>query len=138
MVLTKVFRQKEQAFVDMLNLLRWGNLDNEVIRTFKSLARPVHYTDGIGPTELCVPACRYGRISKFCRYPTRAEVERANTWKLDALDGAGSRYDATDTPGIDSYGERVTIMQMERLLDRLVAPRSARKLCSSRTSSKVI
>ncbi|KAL4068373.1 ATP-dependent DNA helicase PIF1 [Scleroderma yunnanense] len=109
MVLTKVFRQKEQAFVDMLNLLRWGNLDNEVIRTFKSLARPVHYTDGIGPTEL---------------YPTRAEVERANTWKLDALDGAGSRYDATDTPGIDSYGERVTIMQMERLLDRLVAPRS--------------
>lgn len=108
-VLTKVFRQKEQGFVDMLNLLRWGKTSGEVVRTFRSLARPVPYTDGIGPTEL---------------YPLRAEVERANRTRLDALPGSGTRYDATDTPGINSYGERVSLPQMERLLDRLVAPRS--------------
>lgn len=108
-VLTKVFRQKEQGFVDMLNQLRWGILDDEVIQTFKSLARHVHYTDGIGPTEL---------------YPTRAEVERANCSKLDALNSPAFRYDATDIPGIDSYGKEVTNLQMQSLLDRLVAPRS--------------
>ncbi|KAG1716791.1 hypothetical protein ID866_389 [Astraeus odoratus] len=99
----------DESFVNMLNLLRWGNLTKEVIQAFKSLARPVHYTDGIDPTEL---------------YPTRAEVERANWSRLEALSGATCRYEATDTPGIDSYGIRVTIPQMERVLDRLVSPRS--------------
>lgn len=108
-VLIKVFRQKEQSFVDMLNLLRWGVTSSEVVQAFRALARPVSYTDGIGPTEL---------------YPLRAEVERANRARLDALPGSGTRYDATDTPGINSYGEKVSIPQMERLLDRLVAPRS--------------
>ncbi|KAI6136943.1 P-loop containing nucleoside triphosphate hydrolase protein [Pisolithus sp. B1] len=108
-VLIKVFRQKEQSFVDMLNLLRWGVTNSEVVQAFRALARPVSYTDGIGPTEL---------------YPLRAEVERANRTRLDALPGSGTRYDATDTPGINSYGEKVSLPQMERLLDRLVAPRS--------------
>ncbi|KAI6032057.1 hypothetical protein BKA83DRAFT_94608, partial [Pisolithus microcarpus] len=97
------------GFVDMLNLLRWGVTSSEVVQAFRALARPVSYTDGIGPTEL---------------YPLRAEVERANRARLDALPGSGTRYDATDTPGINSYGEKVSIPQMERLLDRLVAPRS--------------
>lgn len=108
----------------MLNQLRWGILDDEVIQTFKSLARHVHYTDGIGPTELYVPTYFINRIPQICRYPTRAEVERANCSKLDALNSPAFRYDATDIPGIDSYGKEVTNLQMQSLLDRLVAPRS--------------
>lgn len=39
----------------MLNLLRWGALNDDAIQLFKRLSRHVPYTDGIGPTELCVP-----------------------------------------------------------------------------------
>ncbi|KIJ07606.1 hypothetical protein PAXINDRAFT_158369 [Paxillus involutus ATCC 200175] len=107
-VLTKVFRQKEQAFVDMLNLMRFGRLDDETIQAFYKLSRPLHYDDGIGPTQL---------------YPTRAEVNRANQTRLHALPGQIIQYDATDTAGSDSNGVRVSEQQMERLLERLVAPR---------------
>lgn len=40
-------------FVDMLNDLRFGNLNKEAIATFKALHRPLVYNDGIQPTELC-------------------------------------------------------------------------------------
>ncbi|KAL1747296.1 PIF1-like helicase-domain-containing protein [Schizophyllum fasciatum] len=52
--LTKVFRQKEQEFVDMLNELRFGTLKPETVRKLQALSRPVEYTDGIEPTGLCV------------------------------------------------------------------------------------
>jgi len=79
--------------------------------------------------ELAQPNCNVpksfiNRVSQFCRYPTRVEVERANCSKLDALNSPAFRYDATDTPGIDSYGKEVSDLQMQSLLDRLVAPRS--------------
>jgi ATP-dependent DNA helicase PIF1 len=67
-VLTKVFRQKDQSkafvlrqeivsmsfleFVDMLNAMRFGELDPSTVAAFKNLSRKVHYTDGIEPTEL--------------------------------------------------------------------------------------
>lgn len=54
-ILNKVFRQKDQAFVDMLNAMRFGNLDTKAIEEFKKLSRPVEYTDGIGPTQLYEP-----------------------------------------------------------------------------------
>ena len=50
--LTRVFRQKDQAFVDMLNAMRFGELGGPAIEEFKKLSRPVIYTDGIGPTQL--------------------------------------------------------------------------------------
>ncbi|KAF9229714.1 hypothetical protein BS17DRAFT_689311, partial [Gyrodon lividus] len=106
--LTKVFRQKEQAFVDMLNLMRFGKLDDEAIQAFHELSRPLRYDDGIGPTQL---------------YPTRSEVDRANQTRLHALPGQEIQYNATDSPGSDSNGARVSEQQMERLLERLVAPR---------------
>ncbi|KIK99927.1 hypothetical protein PAXRUDRAFT_404895 [Paxillus rubicundulus Ve08.2h10] len=76
-VLTKVFRQKEQAFVDMLNLMRFGRLDDETIQAFYKLSRPLYYDDGIGPTQL---------------YPTRAEVNRANQTRLHALPGQAIQW----------------------------------------------
>lgn len=47
-----MFRQKDQAFVDMLNAMRFGEMDGPAIEEFKKLSRPVIYTDGIGPTQL--------------------------------------------------------------------------------------
>ncbi|OAX43616.1 hypothetical protein K503DRAFT_680770, partial [Rhizopogon vinicolor AM-OR11-026] len=105
-VLTRVFRQKEQKFVDMLNAMRFGKLGADSIQAFGSLSRPVKYSDGIGPTQL---------------YPTRAEVDRANQARLNSLPGDSIRYEATDTPGRDSNDNLVSLESMKRLLERLVA-----------------
>ena len=50
--LTRVFRQKDQAFVNMLNAMRFGQMSGPAIEEFKKLSRPVKYEDGIGPTQL--------------------------------------------------------------------------------------
>ncbi len=68
MVLTKVFRQNDQsklirtkyncvdifaaAFVNMLNEMRFGRMQESTIEIFKSLSRKISYTDGIEPTEM--------------------------------------------------------------------------------------
>lgn len=52
MNLTKVFRQKDQTFVDMLNEMRFGKLSSTSAARFANLSREVVYTDGIEPTEL--------------------------------------------------------------------------------------
>lgn len=39
-------------FIDMLNDMRFGNMDDESAREFAALSREVHYEDGIEPTEL--------------------------------------------------------------------------------------
>ncbi|KAH7912988.1 hypothetical protein BJ138DRAFT_1147009 [Hygrophoropsis aurantiaca] len=51
-ILSKVFRQKDQDFVDMLNAMRFGQLEEQTIQAFKKLSRLVVYHDGIGPTQL--------------------------------------------------------------------------------------
>ncbi|KAF8557359.1 hypothetical protein OG21DRAFT_307551 [Imleria badia] len=115
-VLTKVFRQKEQAFVDMLNNIRLGKLDNHAIQAFRSLSRALQYDDGIGPTQI---------------YSTRVEVDRANESRLRALPGRAIQYNSTDVPGCDSSGVRVSEQQMEKSLGRLVAPQAIQlKVCS--------
>lgn len=49
--LTKVFRQKDQGFVDMLNEMRFGRLSAKSIQAFNACFRPLP-DDGIEPTEL--------------------------------------------------------------------------------------
>jgi ATP-dependent DNA helicase PIF1 len=49
--LTKVFRQKDQGFVDMLNEMRFGRLSQNAIQAFTACSRPLP-GDGIEPTEL--------------------------------------------------------------------------------------
>ncbi|KAJ8468581.1 hypothetical protein ONZ45_g17199 [Pleurotus djamor] len=105
--LTKVFRQKDQAFANMLNAMRFGDMKPEMIQVFKSLSRPITYDDGILPTEL---------------FPTRREVALANQTRLDALPGKPVVYRANDRPGIDANGRPVSKEAMIRLLERLVAP----------------
>ncbi|KAI0307998.1 hypothetical protein B0F90DRAFT_104049 [Multifurca ochricompacta] len=52
MSLTRVFRQKDQAFVDMLNAMRWGQMSDQIISRFCKLSREIVYEDGIEPTQL--------------------------------------------------------------------------------------
>ncbi len=52
--LTKVFRQRDPEFVDMLNEMRFGRLTDKSIQRFKALSRDIVYEDGLGATELSV------------------------------------------------------------------------------------
>jgi ATP-dependent DNA helicase PIF1 len=49
--LTRVFRQKDQGFVDMLNEMRFGRLSQKSIGVFSARCTPLP-DDGIAPTEL--------------------------------------------------------------------------------------
>ena len=50
--LTKVFRQRDPEFVDMLNEMRFGALSHKSVMKFKRLSREIIYEDGLGATEL--------------------------------------------------------------------------------------
>ncbi|PIL30943.1 hypothetical protein GSI_07112 [Ganoderma sinense ZZ0214-1] len=107
-VLKKVFRQKDQKFVDMLNAMRFGKMDAQTTLSFRKLSRPVQYDDGIEPTEL---------------YPTRNEVDSANTARLAKLAGQPKDYPAKDSPGRDEHGNPFPFERVERALRDMVAPK---------------
>ncbi|PSS37108.1 hypothetical protein PHLCEN_2v981 [Hermanssonia centrifuga] len=108
-VLKKVFRQKEQDFVDMLNEMRIGRMELRTIRAFSELSRPVEYADGLEPSEL---------------FPTRNEVDVANRNRLNQIRSRAHQYNAIDTPGYDDYGRQIPPERVDRLLERLVAPKN--------------
>lgn len=84
-LLSKVYRQKgDNTLIDMLNALRIGEVTEGLVQSFKKLERPVNYEDGILPTEL---------------YPTRDEVQRANSRRIESLSGRSVIYNALDTGG---------------------------------------
>ncbi|GAP88832.2 putative DNA repair and recombination protein pif1 [Rosellinia necatrix] len=97
--LTHVFRQKDPQFAGMLNEMRLGRISDDTVRTFKQLARPLTFDDGLDVTEL---------------FPTRYEVERSNELRLRNLAGETHRYEATDSgdPNI-----------REKLLANMMAPK---------------
>ncbi|KAI0828262.1 hypothetical protein BC628DRAFT_106512 [Trametes gibbosa] len=65
----------------MLNAMRFGRLNEQTARAFWGLSREVRYDDGIEPTEL---------------YPTRAQVESANSSRLRKLPGVNQVFHARD------------------------------------------
>lgn len=82
-ILTEVFRQKgDNKFVEMLNDMRQGKMSDETINLFKSLERPVNYTDGIEPTYL---------------YSRRNAVTTENQLRLKNLPGKARTFLAVDT-----------------------------------------
>ncbi|KIK71395.1 hypothetical protein GYMLUDRAFT_332531 [Collybiopsis luxurians FD-317 M1] len=93
----------------MLNEMRFGIMSEKTIKTFRSLDRPVHYDDGIQPTQL---------------YPLREQVNNANRTRLAELPGEPYTYTAMDIPGKDLDGQPIGSEQMERLLDRLVVSKA--------------
>lgn len=96
-VLSKVFRQKDDRLVQMLNAMRKGQMPDHIIRQFEALDRTVKYDDGLEPTEL---------------YPVRWQVDRANAMRLKALEGAVFAFDARDSSTFDST---------QKLFDQLLA-----------------
>lgn len=51
-LLTHVFRQKDEQFAKMLNEMRLGKMSAETIREFKKLSRPLNFQDELEATEL--------------------------------------------------------------------------------------
>lgn len=88
----------------MLNEMRLGALSDQSVRKFRELSREIKYDDGIMPTEL---------------YPTRQEVERSNTTRLNALKEEPITYTAHDSGrGTPEQKARdfVNMMAVERLV----------------------
>ncbi|CAO3669897.1 unnamed protein product [Rhizopus stolonifer] len=80
-MLTRVFRQKDETFVRILNEMRLGVLSQQAIDTFKSLSRKPAGIKEIEPTEL---------------YPLRNEVDLSNKLRLNALKGEVTEFKAID------------------------------------------
>ena len=101
-MLQKVFRQRgDVKFIDMLNRMRLGNIDDETEREFKKLSRPLP-DDEIIPAEL---------------YSTRMEVERANNSRLSKLPGQVHVFNAIDGGALEDEELK------ERLLQNFLAPK---------------
>lgn len=81
-LLNKVFRQKDNSLITMLNEIRYGNrVSFESRNLIASLERTIDYPDGIQATEL---------------YPTRAEVSHANRKRMELLPGEVISFSAVD------------------------------------------
>ncbi|KAF5387400.1 hypothetical protein D9757_005787 [Collybiopsis confluens] len=100
--LTQVFRQKDPAFVNMLNEMRFGRLSQQSIGKFRSLSRNIVYEDGLGPTEL---------------FPRREEVDRSNQTRLNRLTDDARTFTAIDGGAVDGP-------QREKLLGNFMAPQT--------------
>lgn len=103
--LSRVFRQKDNKFIDMLSAMRVGKLERWHIDEFYKLSRPLHYEDGIEPTQL---------------FPRKGDVERYNHERLHTLPGKVFTFRA-----MDSYGRDINDSPIEphiggQLLERLV------------------
>ncbi|WPG99866.1 ATP-dependent DNA helicase PIF1 [Acrodontium crateriforme] len=99
--LTHVFRQKDPIFAGMLNEMREGRLSESSIKAFRSLSRELTFQDAIESTEL---------------FPTRNEVERANTSRLGMLQGEVQIFEARDGGSIVEKTHR------DKLLSNCMAP----------------
>lgn len=100
--LTKVFRQKDQTFVDMLNEMRFGSLSADSVKRFRSLSRSIDWGDGIEPTEL---------------FPLRANVDNANMQRLQALPGKTVCFTAVDGGSLQDATQR------DKMLSNFMAPK---------------
>ena len=98
-VLNRVFRQKDNKLIDMLNAMRTGNITPEINKEFEALSRSVEYNDGLEPTEL---------------YPVRWQVERANAQRLKALPGSTFTFDSRDSSDFDTA---------QKFFEQLMAPK---------------
>lgn len=138
--LSQVFRQKDDGqcflliscyylihdytvFVDILSSMRTGVLTSQHIEQLQQLSRPLHYADGIEPSQLYVafiPSNMEFFLS-YNRYPLRVEVERCNNSRLNALEGPEHIYKSMDSAGYNVQHQPISKDAAEILLDRLVS-----------------
>ncbi|KAJ5328358.1 hypothetical protein N7452_008748 [Penicillium brevicompactum] len=100
-LLTNVFRQRDPEFADMLNEMRLGKITPRTIEAFRKLSRPLDFHDSLEATEL---------------FPTRAEVEGANSARMGRLSGDTMVFNAVDSGSIQDQTHR------DRLLSNCMAP----------------
>lgn len=103
--LSKVFRQKDNKFIDMLSAMRVGKLERWHVEEFYKLSRPLHYEDGIEPTQL---------------FPRKGDVERYNHERLHTLPGEAYTFRAMDSYGRDINDTPIDPHIGGQLLERLV------------------
>ncbi|CAI5755887.1 unnamed protein product [Candida verbasci] len=85
-ILQEIFRQKgDQTFIGMLNEIRDGKISTDSLIEFSKLQRDLDCSNGILPAEL---------------YPTRREVDAANSRRLKSLPGDVVKYKSIDTGSI--------------------------------------
>ncbi|KAF8656387.1 hypothetical protein AX16_002573 [Volvariella volvacea WC 439] len=106
-LLTQVFRQRDDRFIQLLGAIRRGCIGQEQVDQIKDLQRKVVYDDGIEPTEL---------------FPLRAEVDCCNNARLIALQGEATVYEAMDAAGWDVDKRQIPKEVAAELLKKLVAP----------------
>lgn len=102
----------------MLNEMRFGQLSAASIARFRSLSRPIHYEDGMMPTEL------YGLVKIqplmrliASRFPMRHDVDRSNSGRLDSLSNEKVQlYHAIDGGSIQDKAQR------DKILSNFMAP----------------
>ena len=80
----------------MLNEMREGRLTQSSIQAFRNLGRPLNFEDSLEATEL---------------FPTRAEVDNANSSRLNMLQGAIQLFEARDGGAIVDKAQRDKILQ---------------------------
>lgn len=105
--------------------MRTGDLADWHKKEFQKLCRRITYDDGISPTQLYVTCSPQGIVLIPClpRFPLKSQVERHNLECLGKLEGEAVVYKAMDARGIDMYGDRLTVTQAEKLLEKLVCPK---------------
>lgn len=62
-------------------------------------------------------------IFYLSRFPLKADVEKHNLKCLDELPGEKVTYKAMDARGHDMYGDRLSVSQAEKLLEKHVCPK---------------
>ena len=100
-LLTKVFRQSDAAFVNLLNDLRVGRVTDSSSKLLASTSRPLAATDQIKPTKL---------------YPHRKNVQSENDKNFEKLPGGIVRYEAED-----KASSRMAVKHLESLNKNLQA-----------------
>lgn len=121
-LLTHIFRQKDPQFAGMLNEMRLGKLSNESIRAFQKLSRPLEFADELDATEL---------------FPTRGEVDSANTSRMMRLSGQEQNYPAVDS-GISDVNVRNKILANFMAPENLVLKKGAQVMLIKNIDTQLV
>ncbi|WVF68806.1 hypothetical protein IAT40_003579 [Kwoniella sp. CBS 6097] len=101
--LTRVFRQKDDSFVKILEAMRRGTIADEHVQVLRGLSRKVDYPKGIEPVGL---------------YPLKTEVAAINEARLAALKTPLQEFTAYDIAGLNSSGLMLDQQQATLSLNR--------------------
>ncbi|WVN90430.1 uncharacterized protein L203_105666 [Cryptococcus depauperatus CBS 7841] len=100
--LTRVFRQRDNRFVKVLESMRRGIVTQDDIKLLQSLKRPIADANNIQPVGL---------------YPQKQMVESINMKRLSDLSGEERMYTAYDAPGWTVAGSPISQEEATRKLN---------------------